>query len=344
MAQKVLVTGAAGFLGEHLISSLVETDVIITALDITKPNPELVNRDADRISWVQADLTLDDLSNHLSGVDTVYHLAAKYLPGNSKEILNELFSLNVNGTRNVAEAAVSLGVKKFIHISSVAACESSDRVIITEDSGTPVTSYGHSKLKSEQVVIDCASNKMEYLILRPTALFGENHLGSIFEMVKAIMQKRYLIIGKGYNHVNFLYVKDLVDILLRAAGEPKAVDHTYIVAYEPITLIELTNCIKKELGLPPSKFHIPRALGMIIGFGFDIIAQLFHRPMPLSVDRVTTMTRDLCYCGDKLRERLSRDFKYGIYAGLAGTIKWYKAQGYHSLLSTCGVCGEGKFE
>lgn len=327
MNQRVLITGAAGFLGGHLISSLFETDAQITAVDIAEPNRELLDRYGKRVNWVQADVIVDDLSEHLAGIETVYHLAGRTLPGTSKQVFSELCKLNVDGTRNVAHAAVASGVKNFIHISSAAACGDSDDTVIREDNGGPVASYGHSKLKSEQVVKEIASDKMIYVILRPTAFLGENHLGSLYEMVRAIKQKRYVLIGNGRNHMNFLYVKDLVDVLIKAANEPAMANQSYIVADNPITLMELTNCVRRELGLPSSKFRIPKPVGMTIGFGFDMIAKLLHRSMPLSVSRVKAMTRDVCYCADKLKGQLSCDFRYGIYSGLVRTIKWYKSQG-----------------
>ncbi|GAI87698.1 unnamed protein product [marine sediment metagenome] len=327
MNRRVLITGEAGFVGGHLISSLLETETRITAIDIAKPRPELLSQCGERVNWVQANLITDNLSEYLDGIDTVYHLAAKFLPGTSEQVLSELCELNVDGTRNVAKVAVSSGVQNFIHISSVAACEGFDGKIITEETGKPITSYGYSKLKSEQIVKEIAGDKMRYVIFRPVALFGESHLGSIFEMVKAIKNKKYIIIGTGKNHVNFLYVKDLVDVLLKAATGSVMANQVYIVADAPITLGKLTNCMKKELNLPPSRFNIPKPLGLAIGFGFDIIAKLLHRPMLLSVNRVRAMTRDIFYSNDKLKEQLSVNFKYGIRLGLARTIKWYKSQG-----------------
>lgn len=325
--KKVFITGAAGFLGGHLIGSLMETDVQITAVDIAEPNRQLLEQYGKRINWIQANVVTDDLSRHLAGIDIVYHLAGKTLPGTSEQSYKELCELNVDGTKNVARASVIAGVTKFIHVSSAAACGTMDSEVVRENHSKPVTSYGRSKLKSEQVVKEIAGDKMMYIILRPTAFFGENHLGSLYEMTKAIKQKRYIMIGNGHNHMNFLYVKDLVDIMLKAGHEPAMANQTYIVADTPITLRELTNLIKKELGIPLVKFYIPTPVGLALGFGFDIIAKLLHRPMPLSVKRVLAMTEDNYYSADKLMEQFSIKFNYGIYSGWARTIKWYKSQG-----------------
>jgi nucleoside-diphosphate-sugar epimerase len=325
--RKILVTGATGFLGGHLISSLVEAGAQITAIDIAEPNQQLSKLCGDRIKWVQADITADNLSGYLSTIDTVYHLAGKSLAGSSEQIFKELCRLNVDGTRNVLTASAAAGVRRFIHISSAAVCGSSSDKVITEKDISPVTSYGLSKLKSEEVVKEICGDKMTYVIFSPTAFFGENHLGSLYEMTKAIKQKRYIMIGKGLNRMNFLYVKDLVDVLIKAADEPKAANQTYIAADTPITLRDFTNLTRKELDQPPVKFYMPRLIGLVLGFGFDIVAKLLHRPMPLSVKRVLNMTYDACYSGAKLTEHLSIKLPYGIYQGWIRTIKWYKSEG-----------------
>ena len=324
---KVLVTGGGGFLGGHLIRTLLNSDTEITVIDITRPNRQLMAHHYNRINWVQASVIMDDLSEHFVGIDAVYHLAGRALPGNSEDIFRELCKLNVNGTRNVARASVTAGVKRFIHISSAAVCGISNNMVLTENNCDPITSYGRSKLKSEQVVKEIAGGKMDFVILRPTAFFGEYHLGSLFEMTKAIKQKRYIMIGNGRNHLNFLYVKDLVDVMIRAVYEPSMTNQVYIVSDEPITLTELTNIIKKELDLPLTKFYIPEQVGLAIGFAFDIIANMFRRPMPLSVDRVLSMTHDYYFSSDKLMKGLSIKFNYGIYEGWARTIKWYRSEG-----------------
>lgn len=310
-----------------MIRALMETDVQITAVDIAEPNRQLLEQYDKRINWIQANVVTDDLSRHLAGIDIVYHLAGKTLPGTSEQSYKELCELNVDGTKNVARASVIAGVTKFIHVSSAAVCGNSGSKFITEDDIRPTTSYGLSKLRSEEIVREFSGDKMAYVIFRPTAFFGENHFGSLYEMIRAIKQKRYIMIGNGHNHMNFLYVKDLVDIMLKAGHEPAMANQTYIVADTPITLRELTNLIKKELGIPPVKFYIPTPVGLALGFGFDIIAKLLHRPMPLSAKRVLNMTHDACYSAAKLTEQLSIKFNYGIYQGWIRTIKWYKSQG-----------------
>lgn len=320
--KKFLITGAMGFLGGHLVNSLLETEAQITAVDIAEPNRHLKEICGDRVRWFQADIIEDDLSEFLFGINVVYHLV-----GISGQVLKELCNLNVNGTRNVAKASVDAGVQRFIHISSAAVCGVSDNRIITEKDVNPNGSYGLSKLKSEEVVKEICKDKMDYVILRPTAFFGENHLGSLYEMARTIKQKRYFMIGNGTNNMNFLYVKDFVDILVKVAENSKVVNQSFLVADETISLKDFTNITRIELNLKPTNFYIPKSLGMVMGLGFDIISKSLHKSMPLSVKRVVNMTNDANYSGSKILQKLSTRLPYGVKKGWIQTIKWYMSKG-----------------
>ena len=186
MDDKILVSGASGFLGKALLERLIDSDSRIVALYNQSPKPKVHDGYGGKIKWIQTDLIYDDLGKYFDGVKTVYHLAARFALGNTPDTFDELYPLNVIGTERLAQAAVEKGVKKFIHISSIAACEVGDELVINEDNGHPESSYGLSKLKSEEVLTEIAKGKMDFVILRPTALFGENHLGSIFELVTAL--------------------------------------------------------------------------------------------------------------------------------------------------------------
>ena len=327
MNESVLISGASGFVGKHLTECLLKSDTKVIALYYKSPRPEIFDHYGEQIKWVQADLLTDNLSEYLDGVYAVYHLAAKYLPGNSDQILRKLYPLNVVGTKRLVEAAVNMGVNKIIHVSSVAACEMSNDSVITEDNGWPVTSYGISKLISEAILQKTAHNKMKFIIFRPTALFGENHFGSIFEMVKTIKKKMFFIIGNGKNNLNFFYIKDFTEILKRVKDIKKIENQIYISADTPKSLSEIVNFIRKELGYPPTQFYIPKTFGVSAGIVFDFFSKITKFPLPLSKSRVKAMTRDVCYSAKKLKTQIPDDIHYDVYMGLTRTINWFRSQG-----------------
>ncbi len=322
MSKKVLITGAAGFLGYHLIESLLKEDVEIVALDLVTPKHQYDN---EQIKWHITDLLNDDISEYFNGIDIVYHLAGRFLPGNSDDILAELNKLNVEGTKRVAQAASKTGIKRIVHISSIAACEESGSTIVNEDSGKFTSSYGQSKMMSEVALKENVFSNTNYIIIRPVAFFGENHTGSIFELAKAIKSKRFIMIGKGNNCTNFLYVKDLVNVLIELGFNEDIINQVFIISDERLSLLELTNTIRTELRLQGCNFYIPRFFGMLLADGCDVLSRITRRPLPLSIRRFKAMTRDVWYSNRKLRDIIP-DFKYGVRSGLKRTIEWYKSQ------------------
>jgi len=316
--RNILITGAAGFLGTHLIDALLKNDFHITALDIVAPQNE-----QSGVTWLQKDLIKDDLTEIFEDIDVVFHLVGKYLAGNNEYILNDLNTINVQTTSKIAQYASLSNIKRVIYISSIAACEESNERVITEDSGHPVSSYGLSKLKGEETLIANLSRDVQYMIFRPVAFFGEGHLGSIYDLTRIIKRKKFVMIGNGGNYVNFLYVKDLVQSLLEIGLSEDIFNEKIIVSDEPLELKKLVDVICDELGTRKHSFSIPKKIAIAIGFSFDILAKTFGITLPLSLNRVNAMTRDKWYSNAKMRRYLPV-YNYGVVTGLKRSIAWYK--------------------
>jgi len=326
MKKKIFVTGATGFVGTYLIDALLSAGSSVTAIYHSKHMKDESFSHNANINWIYGDIVHGSFEKELIGIDTVYHLAGSFSPGYSNSTLQQLLEINCDGTRNIANAAVATGVKRFILISSVAACEDSNNLIIDECNGKPKSAYGISKIMAEEALQQVADNKMSYISLRPTALFGEGHLGSIYELAKAIKQHKFFIIGNGKNHVNFQYIRDFIDILICIKGSKIIIDGTYVVADKSITLEELVHIISKNLHIYTKQAYVPFIAGYLAGFMLDVMGKTIRKQMPLSVNRVKAMTQDILYSTDKLEQYITLDFKYGVHKGLVKTLNWYQSQ------------------
>jgi len=325
---KILISGASGFVGGHLLEALKEReeDQIVALFHETIPSDSHTIQ-SSTLRWVQKDIVADELEDVVKGIDLVIHLAGLSSVLENEDTSARLHSINVLGTRRIAESALRQGVSHLIFASSIAAGEFSKDVVINESNGVPVSAYGRSKKEAEKALLEIASRGLGITILRPTALFGENHLGSVYELVRSIDRNRFLLIGTGENRTNFYYVKDFVNDLLGVALNSGSYGKIFVASDVPCALIDLVNKIKRLLVVTRITPSIPICIGKLLGQLADCISHIVRRPLPLSVRRVQAMTRDVAYSSQRLRTELGIPISYGIDVGLKNTIRWYREKG-----------------
>ena len=126
--------------------------------------------------------------------------------------------------------------------------------------------------------------------------------------------------------MNFMYIKDFIEILAEVRYRSEMENNTYISNDSPITLVELVHLIQGYLNLPLTRFHIPLLIGKGAGVMGSLLSNIFGVTMPLTKNRIAAMTRNVCYSAEKLRKDMSFQLPFGIQAGLFNTIKWYQQQ------------------
>jgi len=327
LSRRILVTGASGFVGQFLLEKLtsnIQAGTMIVALHNRRLDAALKDRFGDCVAWTKADIAADDLSEVVAGVDTAFHLAAYSTTSESDDECRHLERVNVLGTRRLASACKDGGVKHFILVSSIAACENATLSEIDETNGFPVSAYGRSKRAAEQLLMEMAGNGFEATVLRPTALFGETHLGSIYELAKLIAQRRFFQFGKGNGQTNFYYIRDFVDVLSAVQLDPRTYGQTFIAADEPVRLFDLVSLISAELELRCNVLNIPYSLGLCVAITCDVASKIIGRPLPLSTRRFRAMTGNTSYSSRKLREVLGIFPAFGMREGLRRAIAWYR--------------------
>ena len=307
---RVLVTGASGFVGTHLLEALIERGIQTTALYRSSPPQKEA---FGLITWAKCDLTTDDIGPYLQNVDVVFHLAGYSGLGSDPDTVKQLNSVNVVATKRVGTAALAARCR-FIYVSSIHACEASSE-------------YGRSKRRAEDAIVEFGRQGLDFTILRSTQLFGEYHEGSVLELARAIKRRQFFLIGDPSTATNFYYVKDFVDALLRVAEHPACKQKTYIAADHPLPLSALAEQICQQVGAPLPKFRVPRSVAMMVGSVCDAVSSLSGRPLPLSRSRVQAMTRDVRYSNRQLVEDIGPRMPYGVKIGLGRAIEWYASVG-----------------
>lgn len=243
---KILVTGASGFVGNFLLAALRDAGHEVRAASRSRveqrgidflPAPEL-GPDAD---WSRA----------LNGVDAVIHLAGMaHVPSKNADAETEevYFRINADGTRALAEQAAAVGVKHFIFLSSChAVAAESEAQIIEKTQPNPVTAYGRSKLEAERAIREGLSNTAcAWTILRPPLVYGKGNKANFGLLLKLVKSCIPLPLASVRNRRSFIYVENLVDVIVSFLGNPKAFGKTYLPSDgEDVSTPELIRKIAK---------------------------------------------------------------------------------------------------
>lgn len=216
MAQSYLITGGSGFLGINLVRYLLAKGQRVTTLDIVPFDYEDVQ---DQVTAITGDIRdTAAVAVALEGIDIVVHTAAA-LPLYKPE---DIYSTDIDGTRNLLEQSYQKSVDRFIHISSTAVYGIPDHHPLVEtDKMEGVGPYGESKVKAEGLCQEYRDKGMCIPIIRPKSFIGPERLG-VFALLYdwAKDGKNFPVLGSGNNLYQYLDVEDLCDAIWLCATLP----------------------------------------------------------------------------------------------------------------------------
>lgn len=323
--QTVLVTGAGGFLGGALARHLAADGVKVRALIRNRAKAGYIT-DVENITIVDGDLE-NELSLHkaVAGCAVVFHVAAAL--GGAPEVQTRI---NVEGTRLLATAAAKAGVKRFVHVSSIAIYGFTDLPnLITED--TPPSNsefaYAATKRAGEGILkLVAAQTGLPYTIIRPGMIYGPRSQPWTVGMYKLT---RHVIpfFGDGRGHVGAIHVDDVVSMCVLAAEHPAAVNQAFNCAADPgvtwreyLTLHAKLSGHTRWLGIPVGLVRV--LLPLIKPFA---PAGSLVKDMPAALNH---HLRPVVYTTAKAREKLGWRPKWSLLDGVADAGRWLKEQGY----------------
>lgn len=258
----ILVTGATGFLGQHLAQALLEKGHTVHQMgrNFTQVNG-LVQRGAIA---VQADLRdAAAVTMACANINAVYHVGALSAPWGKEA---DFHAINVGGTQAVLVGCLMHNVQRLVYVSSPSVVfDGHDQYNVTEDVPYPrrfASVYSLTKKLGEDLV-NQSSTKLETIILRPKAIFGPGDQALLPRLIAAARQGRLPQIGTGRNLVDLTYVENVVYALLLALDAEAAVGKTYTITNdEHISLWEVIYTVLQQLDLPTNlrKISLPVAL------------------------------------------------------------------------------------
>lgn len=279
---KIILIGGSGFVGTRLMDKLLEIPHV-DVLNIDKNNSEKYS-ELTRIGNV---MDWQTLAQHCKGGDVVILLAAEHRDDVSPVSL--YYDINVEGMRNTLKAMDANGIKRLIFTSSVAVY-GLDKDNPNESSAIdPFNDYGQSKWQAEQVLHVWHRSHPDWNIniIRPTVIFGEGNRGNVYNLLKQIASGRFLMIGKGDNKKSMSYIGNIIAFIWFLIEQKKVGYEVYNYVDKPdFTTNDLVHHTGQILGKKIPTVRVPYGLGMLAGYGFDVLAFITRKKLNISSVRV----------------------------------------------------------
>lgn len=278
--KKICVIGGSGFVGTRLISLLKdEFSVQIFDKQGSGSFPQFVT--------IGNVLDKESLILALKDVDAVVLLAAEHRDDVTPT--SRYYDVNVHGASNVLEAMDANGVKNIIFTSSVAIYGLDKNNPDETHQADPFNHYGKSKFQAEEILRSWyeKDNSRSLTIIRPTVIFGEQNRGNVYNLLKQIASGRFLMVGGGRNVKSMSYVGNVAAFLKYLIENQAAGYKIYNYVDKPdFTTQNLVEHVEEALGRKLPAIHIPYFLGMLGGYGFDILAFITRKKLSISSVRV----------------------------------------------------------
>lgn len=326
MTRRILVTGGTGFTGGHLCIRLAQDGHAVRALVRDPDRAEHLHRRG--VELVEGDIRdRTSVNRAMDGVDTVYHIAALFRPENVTR--QDMWATNVEGTRNMLDAAVTAGVRRFVHCSTVGVHGDVKHPPATEETPYgPGDYYQESKTEGEKVVLQyMAGGRLPIVVFRPGGIYGPGDL-RFLKLFKAVKKRRFVMLGSGNVLYQLIYIDDLIDGIIRCGTDGRAVGNIYILTgTEPVTLNEFVHQVAETVSAPPPRFRFPVLPVYLAGFACEVVCKPLGINPPLYRRRVDFFRKDRAFSIAKAQRELDFQPRVCLKAGLQQTATWYEREG-----------------
>jgi nucleoside-diphosphate-sugar epimerase len=325
---RVLVTGATGLLGGHLIKELQQRHEQIRALVLPLENADRLVEQG--VEVVRGDITdANTLGPAVKDIEMIFHLAG--MMGVWRP-LAEYRLVNVTGSANLYQAAQQAGVRRFVHTSSHTVYGlGHGRFLSEQDALRPDPDpYSLTKAEGDRLIRRLIFNsKVETVILRPGTFFGPGDRLHFGRMAQKVKDGKGLILGRGDNALPFCYVTDVVQGFLLAAYHQNAPGNVYNITNDrPLTQLEMFNAIADAVGGVRPRLHLPY---LPIYYGSVVAEKVVARAT--RTKPVVTQLGAMMFGSDnrhsveKARRELGFEPKVDLREGIQLAAEWFNAGG-----------------
>ena len=309
---RIFLTGGTGFIGRHVVERLSGTDHRLTCLvressdiaHLEKAGAELVTGDVSDKGSVLAGM---------KGCDWVIDIAGLYafwVPDKRAYI-----KVNVTGARNVAECALELGVSKIVHVSTAGIYGTPEEVPFTEDS--PVgpdryCEYFRTKYQGDLITWELHDQKgLPVVMVYPAAVLGAGDPKASGQYIDRLIHRRLPATVFPDDGFTFVHVKDVAEIIVRAAEKEDNIGEKYLAGDHRMTWGEANRMISEISGVPLPKLTMPAPLVMLNAALLTLIADIIKRPplWGMASDQMRVMRNGFLFDGSKAKRELGITYR-----------------------------------
>jgi len=316
----VLITGAGGFIGRHLVRDQLSRGRNVTAVDVDLAGLESLPQ-SPALKAVEMDFRDPELEGQLSGQDVCFHLASLHLEVGARE--EEFKAVNVEGARQFVERCYRAQVGRFVHCSSVGVFGDVRNPPADEDSECrPGLAYERSKLDGERRVREFAERTgFPVVVVRPSWVYGPG-CPRTMKLARTIQAGRFFYVGSGSTLRHPIHIDDILSGFELAATHPSAVGEVFIMAGpRAVPIRELVGALARQLGVKPPNLRLPRLGawlgGLMLEAGFGAVG----REPPFSRRSLKFFTGNTAFRTEKARRLLGFVPRVELEEGLRRTLR-----------------------
>lgn len=325
---KVLLTGATGLVGSHVLDRLCEKAIPTSVLLRKTSNTQFIRQHLEKIELRYGALTdPDSVNNALEDITHVVHCA-----GLTKALrVTDFYRVNHIGTRTLVQAVNRHAgqVKRLLHVSTLAAVSpvKPGKRSHEDDPAQPVSHYGKSKLAGElEVKQNC---KVEFVILQPPPVYGprDREFLPVFRMVKRHLRP---VLWGGIKQLSLVFAQDLAEAIVTCLLHPAAAGKTYFIANPEVVSPNLfTRQIAEQVGTWTAPVPIPVPLLLPVFGLLELIALLRRRATIMTTQKYAELRAPAWVCDPtRARTELGVTCPTTIEQGIAQTVAWYREHGW----------------
>ncbi len=325
---KALVTGASGFVGGHLVERLKKEGIDVVAL--ARESSDVKSLKELGVSIAYGDLQdRDSLKKALKGISHLFHCGAVVSDWADPKLIQKI---NVEGTQTLLDLSIEMGVKRFIHISSLAVLGMHDHYQTNETAPYEKTGdpYCDTKIEAEKRVMEAYRKGLPTVIVRPGFIYGPRDRQFLPRVFKFLKAGKFVYIGNGEKILNLTHVSNLIDAILLAAKNDTAVGQIYNVTDDgKVTRKKLIETICDVANLPKPTKSIPIPVAKVICAVCETYTKLTKsKETPLlNRARMKFLALNLDFDISKIRKELNYQPRVDLKKGMQETVDWFQRSG-----------------